>query len=126
MKLFIIGFMGSGKTFLGRQLALKLNEPFYDMDIEIEKQQHLKIKEIFKQKGEPFFRELESKLLLNWDNEGIIATGGGVVESNINREFLLSEDKIVVWLNPVWTRILKHLERSEKRPLYNDLDNGIS
>jgi len=119
MKLYVIGFMGSGKTYLGKLLALKLNETFFDLDREIERIQHQTIKTIFMKEGESFFRTLESELLLNLEKQGIIATGGGIVEREINRTYLMGEDKITVWLNTEWSRILEHLKKSDDRPLYN-------
>jgi len=123
MKLLIIGFMGSGKTYLGKLLAAKLNESFFDLDREIEKKLHCTINTIFKEEGESFFRESESEMLLNWKKQGIIATGGGIVERDVNRQFLLEEDKITVWLNTEWSQILKSLKRSHDRPLYNSLSD---
>ncbi len=80
MKIFIIGFMGSGKTFLGKKLAENLNLPTFDLDQEITREQNCSIKEIFRTEGEDTFRKIESHILLNWHKEGIIATGGGIVE----------------------------------------------
>jgi len=121
MKIYLIGFMGSGKTFLGRLLASKLKVAFYDLDGEIEKEQQMDINKIFKQKGEVYFRKKESEILLRSDINGVIATGGGIVESSINRKYLISDEHVVIWLNPEWSLILEHLKGSIKRPLYNDL-----
>ena len=112
--------MGSGKTYLGKLLGLKLNEAFFDLDREIERIQHQPIKTIFKEKGESYFRNLESELLLNLGKQGVIATGGGVVERDKNRTYLKGKDTITVWLNTEWSQILEHLKRSNERPLYNN------
>ncbi len=85
---FLIGFMGSGKTFLGKQLSEKLQFPFFDIDLEIEKKSNMNVNDIFQHKGEKYFREVETGILQNWNKNGIIATGGGIVISKINRDFL--------------------------------------
>ena len=111
-RIFFIGFMGVGKTFLGKQFAEKFDFPFYDIDLEIEKKANLDVTEIFRQKGEEHFRELESEVLLNWDKDGVIATGGGIIESERNREFLKSEENKIIWLNPSWEIIRSRLINS--------------
>jgi shikimate kinase len=77
---FLIGYMGSGKTTLGKQLAKKLNLQFVDMDLFIENRYHKSISEIFKEKGEDGFREIERRTLqeiAGFENV-IISTGGGL------------------------------------------------
>ena len=120
MKIFLIGFMGTGKTFIGRKLAAELNLPFYDLDEELEKNTSITIEQIFVQFGEIFFREIESGLLLNWNKDGIAATGGGIVENEQIREFLKKEENICVWLNPAWKTIKKRINGSA-RPLVKNL-----
>ncbi len=80
MKIFLIGLPGSGKTTLGKQLALKLNLVFIDLDKEIEKTQEQTITEIFEKKKEDYFREVESVLLTRYcvsSEKFVMATGGG-------------------------------------------------
>ena len=75
-----MGFMGSGKSLLGRSLAKLLKRPFIDLDQYIEEQEMLSIGEIFETQGEKHFRELEEKYLkkvLESDSEAVIALGGG-------------------------------------------------
>ena len=80
MKIFLIGLPGSGKTTLGKKLALLVKEKFVDLDNEIELREGKKITEIFRENGEPYFRSLEAKLLKDWCDaqEGfVLSTGGG-------------------------------------------------
>ena len=120
-KIFLIGFMGCGKTFLGKQIASKLNLSFYDLDSEIEKSTGLFIENIFQEFGEKYFRDLESKLLLNWTKPGIIATGGGIIENNLNRLFLKNQNTI--WLNLSFQEIFLRISNS-KRPLVQKLSKN--
>lgn len=113
--IFLIGFMGVGKTFLGQKLAETLEMDFFDLDFKIEKKVGMDVNEIFSTKGEKFFRQEESQLLLNWDKPGIISTGGGIVLAEKNREYLKSAEQ-VIWLNPSWEIINSRLENSY-RPL---------
>lgn len=89
---------------------------FYDLDFCIEKELGLDVNEIFKQKGEEFFRNKESQILLNWQKSGVIATGGGVVLRPENINYLKSSDHVVIWLNPTWNVIRSRLVNSY-RPL---------
>ena len=119
-QIFLIGFMGVGKTYLGEKLAKRLNLDFSDLDREIEKEAELDVNDIFKLKGEKIFRELEAGILRNWSKPGIISTGGGIIELQENRDII--KTKKTIWLNPSWqiirSRILNSyrplaLERSE-------------
>lgn len=110
--IFLIGFMGSGKTFLGKQLAEKLQFPFFDIDLEIEKKSNMNVIDIFQHKGEKYFREVETEVLQNWNQNGIIATGGGIVISKINREFFKKKEYKVIWLNPLWEVIRSRIINS--------------
>jgi len=119
-QIFLIGFMGVGKTYLGEKLAERLNLDFSDLDREIEKEAELDVNDIFKLKGEKIFRELEAGILRNWSKPGIISTGGGIIELQENRDII--KTKKTIWLNPSWqiirSRILNSyrplaLERSE-------------
>ena len=119
-QIFLIGFMGVGKTYLGERLAERLNLDFSDLDREIEKEAELDVNDIFKLKGENIFRELEATILRKWNKPGIISTGGGIIELQENRDII--KTKKTIWLNPSWqiirSRILNSyrplaLERSE-------------
>lgn len=75
--LYLIGPMGSGKTFAGRQIARHFQAPFFDLDEEIQRQSGKSISQLFEQIGEKEFRELEAGVLRSIDSPGIMATGGG-------------------------------------------------
>ncbi len=96
---FIVGFMGSGKSTIGPVLAARMDRPFYDLDDLIEEEQGRTISEIFESQGEEHFRKLESDTLLqNPPSEPcVMALGGGTFVSEINREHI-SKHGISVWL----------------------------
>ena len=80
MKIFLIGLPGSGKSTIGKSLALELSYPFIDLDLDIEKAEGRTIKQIFKQMHEGYFRQLESKALKKYcqsQDSFVMATGGG-------------------------------------------------
>lgn len=88
-KIYLVGFMGCGKSAVGRQLSYALRLPFYDMDKEIVRQQGMSIPEIFEKFGEEYFRNLETEFLKNFRDEAcIIATGGGVPMRQENRQIM--------------------------------------
>ena len=79
MNIFLIGFMGCGKSSLGKRLARRLNYRFVDLDEEIERQTGRSIAEIFSRDGENYFRQLEANILrqIEWSMPTVVATGGG-------------------------------------------------
>ena len=95
----LIGMPGCGKTTVGRALADLLGRPFYDADEQIEARAGRKIPDIFAQDGEAAFRRLETEVLaeLSRQSGAVIATGGGVVTREENRD-LLRQNSTVVWL----------------------------
>jgi len=93
MKYFLIGYMASGKSTIGKYLALQLNLPFYDLDSYIEEQEKQSISDIFETKGEIYFRRLEHqklKELLQMEQDMVIALGGGTPCYAGNMEQLLA------------------------------------
>lgn len=97
--IILIGFMGSGKSTIGKYVAEKQNLNFVDLDLYIEDKQKLTIPEIFNQNGERYFRELEFKYLQECVNKAdIIATGGGIIESNDTFNYLKNQ-KNIIWLD---------------------------
>ena len=107
------GFMGSGKTTVGRRLAAALDMQFVDMDLYIEKKTGMTVKEIFAEYGELHFRALETETVkeLAQSNHFVIATGGGCVTREENYD-LLHQNGIIFWLK----RNIDQLPR-EGRPL---------
>ncbi len=121
----LIGFMGSGKSTVGRELHQRLGYPLIDMDRAIEESIGKKITEIFKEEGEEAFRDFESLQLLEIakqnDKSQIISAGGGVVIRPDNRK-LLHKLGYVVWLHAPIDVIYERTSRSQDRPLLNHMD----
>jgi shikimate kinase len=118
MNIIIIGFMGSGKSTLGKHLSKELGLKLIDMDRDIERKQNKSINEIFRHNGEKYFRTLETnylKDLLNIENT-IISTGGGVILKEENVELLHKIGK-VIFLHAHATQILENLKNDTTRPL---------
>jgi shikimate kinase len=114
----LTGFMGTGKTAVGRELSRLLNMKLVDVDTEIEKSRQMTINEIFKQFGELRFREIETEMIrkLSERKDVIISTGGGAVLRQENVD-VLREQGIIVCLMATPETILKRTSRSCHRPL---------
>ena len=87
--IYIIGFMGVGKSTIARKLAKQLNISYLDTDQRIEDQEKNSISNIFKINGEIYFRELETKLLNQLNNKKVVACGGGMPLFNDNMEYII-------------------------------------
>lgn len=118
MNIILIGFMGSGKSTVGRLLAHKKNMNFIDIDDEIEKSEGLSITEIFKRFGEKYFRDIESIHLekISKIDNSIVATGGGIVlkEENIK---ILKKNGTIIFLDAEPEIIYKRIKNETQRPL---------
>ncbi len=114
----LIGMMGSGKTTVGRLLSKILGMSFIDTDEIIEKQEGISIGEIFKTKGEEYFRKVEGEVLENVlkENPSIVATGGGIILSEKNRD-LIKEKSIPIFLDGDIETLAERLKRAKDRPL---------
>ena len=123
-KLFIIGFMGSGKTHWGRIWASKSRLTFFDLDTRIEKAFRMKISDIFDKKGEEKFRELERYHLRKFEHKGnfLLACGGGTPCFSDNMEWMKQQGK-VFYLKAEPALILEHvLNETEQRPLLKKIN----
>jgi shikimate kinase len=122
MKIFLIGFMGSGKTTLGRKLAVRMGCEFIDLDHKLEQQVELSIAEYFSIFGEGAFRTLESEVLKKtiYPDNAIVSTGGGLPCYFDNMEWMKSNGKVVyIKLSP--KTLADRLETGkEERPLLQD------
>ncbi|OGW37650.1 MAG: shikimate kinase [Nitrospirae bacterium RBG_13_39_12] len=114
----LTGFMGSGKTEVGRELARLLNMELIDVDTEIEKSEKISINDIFKKFGEPRFREVETEMIIKIsENENvIISTGGGAVLKRENMD-ILKKTGIIICLSATAETILKRTSNNTDRPL---------
>ena len=116
--LVFLGMMGSGKSSIGYLVSKKLNLIFVDVDNLIEKESGIKISEIFKIKGEGYFRNLEEKITLKalkGVNKIISLGGGGFINDKIRKEVLINHFSF--WLNWDESILLKRIKDSKKRPL---------
>jgi len=120
--IYLVGFMGSGKTTTGRRLADELHWPFVDLDQTIEAGQGLSIRQIFEQLGEPLFRELEHAALTEASKSepGVIALGGGTFVQPANMDFIRERGGTTVWLDCPFEELLRRSEGIETRPLFRD------
>jgi shikimate kinase len=118
--IILIGFMGCGKSTIGRHLGKLLGYPVVDTDELIEAKAGMPIKTIFAERGEDYFRQLEAAVLQELSvpdaPRRIISTGGGIVTRKVNRR-LLRQLGYVVWLEVTVDEILKRTARNQDRPL---------
>jgi shikimate kinase len=119
----LIGFMAVGKSAVGRNLARKLRRRFVDLDRLIEKAEGMKVREIFAQKGESYFRQAEKRMLKEVLRQSgqIIATGGGIVMDDENLT-LLREQTLLVGLTASTETLLSRVGKNSKRPLLRGSD----
>ena len=127
MKIFLIGLPGSGKTTLGKQLAEKLNLPFVDLDLEIEKKEGKTVQEIFAQKKENYFREMESKILKDFclsESDIVIATGGGA-PCFFDNMMVMNQSGKTIFLDVPASEIARRLQETNltERPLFSKLSS---
>ncbi len=127
--LYLVGFMASGKTTVGRALADRIGWPFADMDAEIEAREGKSIAQIFQERGEPGFREIESYVLrahirsIEAGQPCVLALGGGAFVQAGNRE-LLQNNGISVWIDCPLELIQRRLNGDTSRPLASHA-NGL-
>lgn len=124
-KIVLVGYMGSGKTEIGKLLSKKVNLPFYDLDHLIENEFSKTINQIFEEKGEIFFRKKEHEVFANKINTNesfVLSLGGGTPCYANNHEFLKKEDVISVYLKASIPTLKSRLKFNlSNRPLLKDL-----
>jgi len=122
-RIYLVGFMGAGKTTVGRELSLKMKRPFFDVDVEIEKAEGVSVAEIFSRWGEARFRQLEREHLkrLCMLPSGIVALGGGAYIDPESRK-LVDETGAVVWLDASLGAIRERVRPDGTRPLMSDAE----
>ena len=117
-RICLIGMPGSGKSTIGKQLSQKLKYSFFDTDEEIEKQEKIKIKDIFSKKGENYFRSVETAVfneLIN-KNKIVISTGGGLVIYNLDKLKM----SFNIYLSCDLDILTQRASRNNLRPLLNE------
>lgn len=135
--IILTGFMGTGKTRVGKILAEKLNYTFVDLDLLVEEREGKKISQLFAEKGEGYFRQKETKVLqevlqgedpARGRDQGppkgqVISTGGGILIREENRD-LLKEEGILICLKASPEEIYRRVRGSQERPLLR-VDNPL-
>jgi shikimate kinase len=120
-KLYLVGFMGAGKTTVARTLAKRLGWEAIDVDEEIERREHMAIADIFASRGEPYFRAAERSVLFEQLGRphAIVATGGGTFADSQNRA-AINADGVSVWLDVPLDRLIARVPADGRRPLAAD------
>jgi shikimate kinase len=126
MKIFLLGFMGSGKTHWGRQLSQKLSIPFFDLDEQIVNSEGKSINEIFEQEGEERFRLLEKDTLhiITESRDSMVMACGGGTPCYFNNIEYMNRSGATVWLDTPINVLFERLIKERKhRPLLRDLSD---
>lgn len=127
-RVYMVGFMGAGKTKVGRIVAERLGYRFVDLDREIETEASLPVSEIFARRGEEVFRDLEHEALRRvaaGSPRTVVATGGGTLAFPRNRT-LVESSGVSVWLRPSFETLIARLEggRPGARPLFRGRESA--
>jgi len=123
-KVYIIGFMGSGKTTVGKKLAAALGWTFFDLDKKIVEKEGKSIPDIFSYDGEDYFRKIESEALksIDYETNVIVSTGGGTPCFSDNMDFMLKTG-LTVYLKLKPSQLLSRLSGAKgERPLIKNLN----
>ena len=124
-RIYLVGFMGAGKTSVGRSLAAQLGWAFVDLDAEIERSQKMTIRDIFQKSGEAHFRQIERENLkrLSARPRVVIALGGGATVDPDNR-LVIDATGISVWLNVAFETAARRVSMDGTRPLFKDPEHA--
>src|SRR5688572_20150646 len=126
MKIFLVGFMGAGKTYWGQQLSQKLNLPFFDLDDQVVSHEGKPINEIFADSGEEYFRLLEKDTLhiITESHDSFVMACGGGSPCYFNNVDYMNQSGTTVWINtPIDTLFNRLKEEKSRRPLIKDLSD---
>lgn len=121
-KLYLVGFMGAGKSTTAAALGRRIGWRAEDIDSRIESREHRSVAEIFSNDGEPYFRTVERQVLreLLPERNVVVAAGGGTFVEPENRALMLA-DGAVAWLDIPLTCVIERIPRDGRRPLAADL-----
>src|SRR5262245_4295347 len=124
-RIYLVGFMGAGKSTVGRELSLMLHCPFMDLDAEIEKTEGIPVREIFARFGEARFRQIERDHLkrISETSPAIVALGGGAYIDPQNRK-IVDDSGVAVWLDASFSTIRDRIRPDGTRPLLADLEQA--
>ena len=120
-KIYLVGFMGAGKSTLAEALGARLDWQVEDIDKLVEQRERLTVAEIFALRGEPHFRSVERAVLTGLlpARHVVIATGGGTYADLDNRS-LINRDGVSIWLDVSLMRVIERLPPDGRRPLAAD------
>jgi len=120
--IYLLGFMGVGKSTVGELLAEKLRWPFIDLDTTIEAGQGTTIREMFENAGEAFFRQIERAALIEASKSepAVIALGGGTFVQQPNFEYISDTGGTTIWLDCPVEELRRRCEGKNDRPLFRD------
>lgn len=126
MKIFLIGFMGSGKSFRGRALSQKLNIPFFDLDEQVVNSENKSINLIFEEDGEEYFRQKEKEILhiITESHSSFVMACGGGSPCYFNNIEYMNNSGTTVWLNTPIPVLFERLSKERNhRPLLKTLSD---
>ena len=120
-KVYLVGFMGAGKSTVARALGRRLGWRVVDIDERIESRERKSVAAIFAQHGEPYFRQLERQVLIELlpERNVVVATGGGTFAEADNRALMLA-DGATAWLDIPLALVLRRVPTDGRRPLASD------
>lgn len=123
--IYLVGFMGTGKSSVGTLLAQQMKWPFVDLDTVIEAGQGATIREIFEQAGEAFFRQLERAALEEVCRKEpvVIALGGGTFAQKANFDLIRQTRGVTIWLDCPLEELWQRCSTMDNRPLFRDRES---
>jgi shikimate kinase len=125
--IYLIGFMGAGKSSVGAILAEQMGWPFVDLDTVIEAGQGATIRQIFEQAGEPFFRQIEHAALVEVIKKepAVIALGGGTFVQKPNFDLVRQTRGATIWLDCPIEELWQRCSTMDNRPLFRDRESFV-
>ena len=122
--IYIIGYMGSGKTTIAAELSNMLRLPYVDTDKEIQKKTNITINEIFKKFDEIYFRKIEKEIFTNIKGNKIVSTGGGLPTYSDNMKYIKKNGISIYLKTPIQILHNRLKKSSDNRPLIQEIKNS--